>query len=165
MAARRKTRADERADQVRHLIALDATNVLRRLAARHDEMVTLFSRLRSRAPLLETIASTFQTAEFEALAGLTRKEQTAVNAFYESLDELRWYLQYTEDMPLMVRKTATQHLLRLQRVYALLVAALGTPSPDASPVVEVEVVAREEKPEPGGSRRALASGDKSRPRG
>lgn len=159
MASKRKTKADERAERVRHLIALDATNVLRRLTARHDEMITLFSRLRTREPLLQTVASWFGSIDFDSLAALTRAEQVAVNAFYESLAELRWYLQYTEDMPLTVRKTALQHLRRLQLAYDGLVRALGPPSPDAGPVVEVEV--EEPRPRAAPAPRALPSGGKS----
>jgi len=142
MAARRRTKAGKAAERIRHLIALDATNVMRRLEARQDEMVRLFSRLRDRTPMLETLANWFSSVQFEALAALDLRDQSAVNAYYESLGELRWYLQYTEDMPLTVRKTARQHLLRLQLAYANLVDALGRPSPEGAPVVDADVVAR-----------------------
>ncbi|MDQ3264047.1 MAG: hypothetical protein M3Y59_10355 [Myxococcota bacterium] len=153
--ARRRTKAEEAAARIRHLLALDATNVMRRLAARKDEMVTLFSRLRDRSPMLEPLASWFSSVQFEALATLDLREQSAVNAFYESLGELRWYLQYTEDMPLTVRKNAGLHLRRLELAYTHLVGALGLPSPEGAPVVDADVV-HAEPAEPA----ALVSGGK-----
>ncbi len=52
---KRAPAVDPRAARTRQLIALDATNVMRRLAARQEEMIALFSRLRDRAPLLQTL--------------------------------------------------------------------------------------------------------------
>lgn len=158
MAARRRPRHDDATARTRHLLALDAANVMRRLAARRDEMVTLFSRLRSREPMLETIQSWFGSISFAELSALPRAEQSAVNAFYASLEELRWYLRYTEDMPGTVHKTALRHCRRLELAFGRLVDALGPPTPDGAPVVDADVVARVE-PAP---RPVLASG--SRPR-
>lgn len=145
MAARRRKPAQvpEEVLRVRHLIALDATNVMRRLDARVDEMVSLFSRLRDRTPMLETIRSSFATCTFHDLTRLTIAEQSAVNAFYESLAELRWYLSYTEEMPQQVRKNVTRHHRLLQSAYLRLLDGLGAPSAEAGPVVDSEVIERE----------------------
>lgn len=150
---RRKTKADEARERIVHLIAMDATNVVRRLRERREEMVTLFSRLRTREPLLETVHSHFLGVRFEELAQLEVPAQVAVNGFYESLESLRWYLRYTEDMPLMVRKAVVQHQGRLELAFAHLVEVLGAAASGSGPVVEVEAV-REEPAVP----RALASG-------
>ena len=144
--ARRK-KLDETPDRVRHLIALDAALIMRRLGARRDEMFTLFSRLRSREPMLSTIATRFTSATFHDLVHLPEKEQAVVHAFYERLDEMRWYFTYTEDMPSTVQQTFTALHRRLEEAYRLLVVALGPPvTPDVA-VVEVEPVRPEESAE------------------
>ncbi|HVG63181.1 MAG TPA: hypothetical protein VNA24_31750 [Hyalangium sp.] len=141
--ARRK-KLDETPDRVRNLIALDAALIMRRLEARRDEMFTLFSRLRSREPMLSTIATRFTSATFHDLVHLPEKEQAVVHAFYERLDELRWYFTYTEDMPSTVQQTFTALHRRLEEAYRLLVVALGPPvTPDVA-VVEAEPVRQEE---------------------
>jgi len=150
---RSRPRREDPRERIRHLIALDATNVVRRLGAHIEEMVALFSRLRNRQPMLETIQSGFGTLASSDLAQLPRREQSAVNAFYESLGELRWYLQYTEDMPGTVRKTALQHRRRLEHAFTKLIDALGSPAPDGAPVVDGDLV-RVEPDAP----KALASG-------
>src|SRR4051812_19933599 len=127
MAARRKAKArhSDSAARIRHLIALDASNVMRRLAARREQMVSLFSRLRDREPMLSTVHSWFETVEFNALLSLSPEEQRAVNDFHHVLGELRWYLRYTEDMPSTVRTIVTQHTRALAAEYAKLISVLG----------------------------------------
>ena len=146
--ARRK-QADENAARVRNLLAIDAANIMRRLEARQEEMVALFSRLRSREPMLTTIASRFTSVTFSELVQLTVPEQSVVNQFYESLDELRWYLTYTEDMPSTARLTISALHRRLQEAHRALVASLGHPaSPEGNAVVDSQVVRRDEVPAP-----------------
>lgn len=141
--ARRK-KLDETPDRVRNLIALDAALIMRRLGARRDEMFTLFSRLRSREPMLSTIATRFTSATFHDLVHLPEREQAVVHGFYERLDEMRWYFTYTEDMPSTVQQTFTALHRRLEEAYRLLVVALGPPVPPDVAVVEAEPVRQED---------------------
>lgn len=141
--ARRKA-ADETAARVRNLISLDAANIMRRLEARRDEMIALFSRLRSREPMLATLATRFTTATFHDLMSLSVREQAVVNQFYERLDELRWYFTYTEHMPSTAQQTFSALHRRLEEAHRELVAVLGPPvAPDGGTVVAAEVVRRE----------------------
>jgi len=140
--ARRPKHAPQ-AVRIKNLIALDAGNVVRRLEARREEMVALFSRLRDREPLLSTINTWFRTVGFGDLAQLELGEQAAVNQFYECLDELRWYFTYTEDMPSTAHQTLNTLQRRLQECHGLLLSALGPPAGvDGTTVVEAEVVRR-----------------------
>ncbi|WP_224248317.1 hypothetical protein [Hyalangium gracile] len=144
--ARRK-KLDETPARVTNLIALDAALIMRRLEARRDEMFTLFSRLRSREPMLSTITTRFTSATFHDLVHLPEREQAVVHAFYERLDEMRWYFTYTEDMPSTVQQTFTALHRRLEEAYRHLVVALGPPvTPDAAVVVEAEPVRQEPQP-------------------
>lgn len=103
-------------------------------------MVSLFSRLRDRNPMLETVKSWFMTITFADLAALEPVEQAAVNAFYEQLGELRWYLQYTEDMPNQVHLKVAQRVLQLETAYRKLSAVIGPPDAEGAPVIDAEVV-------------------------
>ncbi len=112
------------AARVRNLIALDAANLMARLEERAGEMVALFSRLRDRAPLLTVLSSWFTTATFGDLAALSPAEQSAVDAFYRVVSDLRWYVQYTEDMPLQLERRIGLSIARLRDGHAQLNAAL-----------------------------------------
>ncbi|WP_426751868.1 hypothetical protein [Myxococcus sp. Y35] len=141
--ARRK-KADEMASRVRNLLAMDAAGIMRRLDARRDEMFALFSRLRSREPLLEAIASRYADGAFDQLIHLPEQEQAVVDHFYGRLEELRWYFTYTEDMPGTAQQVFTKLHKRLEESYRVLVVTLGPPvPPDGVRVVDVEAVRRD----------------------
>ena len=142
MAPRRKSRPVSRAAKIRHQLALDAANVMLRIVGRQHEMVGLFSRLRDRSPMLEAIRTSFLTITFSDLAQLEVAEQKAVNKFYELLDELRWYLQYTEDMPTQVLLKVAVFVGRLETSHRHLTLAIGPSTADGAPVVEAEVVGK-----------------------
>ncbi len=126
--------------RVRHLLAVDAQSVMTRLATRHEEMVKLFSRHRDRRAMLEPVSTLFTSIAFADLAQLPPAEQRDISAFYESLGELRWYLEFTEDMPGQVQLTLGQHLRRLESHYGRLVQIIGLPEAGGAPVVEAQVI-------------------------
>ena len=130
------------AQRVRHLLALDAQNAMTRLFARHEEMVQLFSRHRDRAALLRPLKSWFVDITFADLVILQPREQRAVNVFFEALADLRWYLEFTEDMPGQVRLGLGQHLRTLRQSYDALTHAIGLPDADGAPVVDAPVLKR-----------------------
>lgn len=111
--------------RVRHLLALDAEAVMRRLASKQDEAVGLFSRLRTRDGLVELCRSLFTSATFSELVRLDPAEQEAVQAFHGVLHELRWYVTYTEDMPSTVKSTVMLYVTRLADLHRGLVAVIG----------------------------------------
>ena len=137
-----KRRVTDSSVRVRHLLAIDAGNVMARLAARQDSMVSLFSRLRDREPMLIVLDTWFDSISFGELSVLTPYEQKRVNRFYALLAEVRWYLAYTEDMPLQVQTKLTVFARRLETAFRELVATIGPPEADGAPVVEVKVVSK-----------------------
>jgi len=111
---------------VKSLLGLEAEALMRRLEARRGQMIGLFSRHRDREALLWPLRSSLPSAGFSDLAQLEPAVQRAASAFCEELDELRWYFQYTEDMPQSAQGVFNQHLTRLRTAWGRLSAALGT---------------------------------------
>lgn len=111
--------------RVRHLLALDAEAVVQRLESKHDQAIGLFSRLRTRDGLVELCRSHFASVSFSDLARLAPDEQQAVQAFHAQLDDLRWYVRSTEDMPSTVRSTVALLLTRLVERHRELTAVIG----------------------------------------
>lgn len=143
---RRRKKGSAEAARVRHLICVDAQNVMTRLAARHEVMVQRFSRHRDRSALVEPLATWFTSITFSDLATLEAREQRSVSQFYEGLADLRWYLSSTEDMPNQVQLTLGQHLRRLENKYEGLRQVIGLPEADGAPVVDAEIVGRKRQP-------------------
>jgi hypothetical protein len=130
-----------------HLVALDATNLLRRLDERHLEMVSGFSRLRDREALMTSLRCFGLTARFEDVAALPPKVQLAVTNFYELVDDLRWYFQFTVDMPGALAEKFTTHRLRLVDSHAALAKALeaAARAPRAKPPVVKRIASSRRK--------------------
>jgi len=137
---KKKPAKSESAERARHLFTLEAAAVMQRLSTRQEEMVRLFSRHRSRDPLMDATRSHFDSVAFGELALLEPFEQRAVMAFSELLGELRWYLRYTEDMPVQVRQAVALFVRRLEVGHRALTDAIGKPESDGEAVVEAEVV-------------------------
>ncbi|MDR0967095.1 MAG: hypothetical protein LBM75_11480 [Myxococcales bacterium] len=121
------------ADRVRHLIALDAANVVRRFGAQLGAMLDLFSRHRDRDPLLLPLRSWLLSADFAQIVELEPKEQHAVSRFLEELEALRWYCRYTDDMPNTAQIRLTRFAGQLDTAARQLIEALRTPTSSSPP--------------------------------
>lgn len=136
----------EARERARNLIALDARNVMRRILARQDEMISHFSRHRDRDALLGAVRSWFDTAGFGDLVLLEPVQQSAVSDFYEQLDELRFYFRYTEDMPGTVEVEMRARVIEMAQAFRALVAAIGEPvTVDGRVVVDADEVADQDE--------------------
>src|SRR5262245_192870 len=113
---------------------------MKRLGERQTEMVRLFSRLRDRGPLLEVVHSWFSSITFGELSAIEAHEQRAVTAFYELLGELRWYLQYTEEMPLQVQQRVVKFVLELNGAHRRLTEVIGPAEAEGAQVIEAKVL-------------------------
>lgn len=123
--------------RVRHLLSMDADSVMKRLTSKQDEAVGLFSRLRTRDGMVELCRSGFTTITFSELVRLDPTEQQAVDAFHHVLNELRWYVRYTEDMPSTVKSTVTLYVAKLDGLHRLLNAAIGPPEAKGHRVIDL----------------------------
>lgn len=122
--------------KVRHLIALDAASIMKRIEQKQDEAVGLFSRLRTREGMIELCRSSFTSVTFSELARLNPPEQLATFGFHELLDAMRWYVTYTEDMPSTVKTTVSQYVRKLEELHRDLTARIGPPGTGGHPVIE-----------------------------
>jgi hypothetical protein len=113
-------------DRIRHLIALDATGVHRRLMDRREEMIEIFGRQRDRDALLLPLRSVFTTMRFGDMAILSIEDQRAVHGYYESLDDMHWYLKYTVDMPGTLEQRLQHFLRELTTSFDRMIARIGS---------------------------------------
>ena len=90
--------------QVARVLAWEVARVVRQLAERKRWLLRVWSRHRARQPILDTIFVRWNTATVSELAALPPHVLDALEAFYAVVEDLRLYVQFTEDMPLALEE-------------------------------------------------------------
>jgi len=115
-----------RTERLRIVLGLEIHRVTDDLLRRRTLLVELWSRHRVRTPFLDTTFQRYRTLSMGELLLLDRRETEAVEAFYRELDDLRFYLSHTEDMPRALADTLDGALVRLRTVARVALGVLGT---------------------------------------
>jgi hypothetical protein len=99
------------------LVKLDSENVFRKLNDRLDESMRVFSQKRTREHFSELFLTRYFDVSLEDLTFFSEEVIVALNTFYQTLDEMRWYLMVTEDMPSTVNDKARYYFRELSKHY------------------------------------------------
>jgi hypothetical protein len=105
-----------RAERLRVLLGLEVHRVTDDLLRRRSLLVAVWGKHRARTPFLDTCHQRYRGLPMVELLALEREELEAVEAFYAELDELRFYLSHTEDMPRALATVLDGSLVRLTMV-------------------------------------------------
>jgi hypothetical protein len=115
-----------RAERLRIVLGLEVHRITDDLLRRRSLLVELWGRHRVRSPFLDTTFQRYRGLVLADLLLLERAEIEAVEAFYRELDDLRFYLSHTEDMPKALADTIDGSLVRLRNVARVALGILGT---------------------------------------
>jgi len=99
------------------LLKLDSENIFRKLHERLDESMRVFSQKRTRDHFSELFSTRYFNVSLEDLTFCSEEVIVALNAFYQTVDEMRWYLMVTEDMPSTVNDKARYYFRDLTKHY------------------------------------------------
>lgn len=102
------------------LFKLDAQNLFNRVALRQHEYIEAFSLKRNRAVFRDIFENRYSKASIKDLSHCTPEVIEALNSFYQSADEIYWYLKNTQDMPNMIEDEVQRMVNRLKGQYELL---------------------------------------------
>lgn len=120
-------------ERVRNLLAIDAANLVRRITKRYERMVEVFGHKRDRTALVEPLESWFGSITFRELVLFRPAEQRAIADFYAAIDELRWYVRHTEDMPGTLATVLESHRRDITDAYEVFRRAIGEPAAPPEP--------------------------------
>ena len=84
------------------VLKLDAHSLFDRIDKRRNDYVALFSAKRARQGLGLIFKSRYDTLSMKELMILGEDAQVAVHDFYALVEDCRWYLETTEDMPTQI---------------------------------------------------------------
>ncbi len=121
--------------QVARVLAWEVARVVRQLAERKRWLVRVWSRHRARQPILDTIFVRWGTATVAELAALPPHVLDALEAFHAALEDLRLYVQFTEDMPLALEEELDRRLAELEAHAEVALDALNVVLPEATAAI------------------------------
>ncbi len=111
------SRISESAQRVLVILRLDSKRVFERIKYREQEYLSIFSMKRTRSHFPEIFKNKYETMSVEDLKECTSDVIVGLDQFYNKVDEIRWYLNVTEDMPNRVTDKMRHHIKELESYY------------------------------------------------
>jgi hypothetical protein len=93
------------------LLRLDAQRLFERIKYREVEYMRIFSMKRTREHFKDVFRNRYESCVIAELRECGEEVIVGLDQFYYKVDELRWYLNTTEDMPGTVEDTVS-HFIR-----------------------------------------------------
>lgn len=111
---------EEKLNRLMCLLKLEIERIMFDVEFRKDVLFKLWSKERTREPLLRTLHSRFFELSFNSLILLPKSLFKKVDSFYKTLDDLTFYVTYTEDMPHTMKTTFDMFLKELKHKFEIL---------------------------------------------
>lgn len=97
------------------LLKVDSFNLMNRIIERQEEYLNDFSLKRDRAIFAEIFYNRYATTSMNDLAQLPIEIIELANDFYTQVDNLRWYLMHTQDMPNTIEEEIQRQTVSLKK--------------------------------------------------
>lgn len=115
-----KVRISEDAQRMLMLLKLDARRLFERIKYRAPEYMYDFSLKRSRDHFPEIFSNRYDSVTMKELLLCGQEVLAGLDQFYTKVDEMRWYLNHTQDMPNRVEDKVHSHIRELEKFYETL---------------------------------------------
>lgn len=109
-------------ESLRLLVILknDSRRLFERIKFRKNEYLTILSLKRTREHFKEIFISIYNTITIPELTLVSEEVLMALDEYYSCVEQLKWYLNYTEDMPLTMKDTVNLRVRDIESKYELL---------------------------------------------
>jgi uncharacterized coiled-coil DUF342 family protein len=115
-----KIKISESTQRMLMLLKLDAQRVFERIKYRAPEYMYEFSLKRSRDHFPEVFKNRYETTSIKELMLCGQEVLAGLDQFYTKVDEMRWYLNHTQDMPNRVEDKIGSHIRELEKLFSTL---------------------------------------------
>jgi Mg2+ and Co2+ transporter CorA len=115
-----KKKISEESQRTLMLLKLDAKRVFERIKFRAPEYLGEFSLKRTREHFKDIFKNRYDETSIKELIFCGQEVIVALDHFYSKIDEIRWYLNHTQDMPNRVDDKIHSHIKELQSLYETL---------------------------------------------
>jgi hypothetical protein len=115
-----KSRNSEYTQRILMLLKIDANNVFERIKTRKSEYLEIFALRRTREHFPLIFNNRYEETSLEHLAFCSTELITTLDQFYTPVEEMKWYLFKTEDMPNTVEDFINRKIIRMEKLLATL---------------------------------------------
>lgn len=115
-----KSKHPEIAQRYMLLFKIDAKNLFNRVKERRVEYINIFSLKRSRSIFKDIFDNRYSKSTHFDLSHCSQDVIIAMDSFYTAVDELYWYLKYTQDMPKMIEDEVYRRVNKIEKLYEML---------------------------------------------
>jgi hypothetical protein len=102
------------------LLKIDANNVFKRIKERKSEYLEIFALRRTREHFPQIFKNRYEDTSLDQLTHCSTELITTLDQFYTPVEEMRWYLYQTEDMPNTVEDFIERKIRRMEKLLATL---------------------------------------------
>ncbi len=115
-----KSRNNEITQRVLMLLKLDANSVFKRIKERKSEYLEIFALRRTREHFPMIFNNRYESTSLENLIHCSTELITTLDQFYIPVEEMKWYLFKTEDMPNTVEDFIDRKIRKMEKLLATL---------------------------------------------
>lgn len=139
-----KKQRDHELHQLLVLLKLDAQRLYERIKYRAPEYLNVLSLKRTREHFKDVFKSRYFEMELSDLKKCSEDVIIGLDQYYSRVDNLHWYLNHTQDMPMMISDRVYASIKELESLYQTLTLyidaelGIGEASKDDEPEVEIE---------------------------
>ena len=112
-----KIKLSEETQRMLMLLKLDARRLFERIKFRSPEYMYEFSLKRSRDHFPAVFMNRYESIAIKDLMLCGQEVIAGLDQFYTKVDELRWYLNHTQDMPNRVEDKVQGHVRELEKIF------------------------------------------------
>lgn len=99
------------------LVKLDAKRLFDRAKYRAPEYLNEFSLKRTRDHFKDIFKNRFDDVTIKELMLVGNEVNVGLDQFYSKIDEIKWYLNHTQDMPNRIDDKMSSHLRELEMYF------------------------------------------------
>lgn len=115
-----KSKVSEDTQRMLMLLKLDAKRLFERIKYRAPEYMYEFSLKRSRDHFPAVFTNRYDQTTIKELMLCGQEVIAGLDLFYTKVDEMRWYLNHTQDMPNRVEDKIHSHIRELEKHFETL---------------------------------------------
>lgn len=111
-----KSKNSEATQRVLVLLKIDANNLFKRIKERKNEYLEIFALRRTREHFPMIFDNRYDGTSIMDLSHCSTDLITILDQFYSHVDEIKWYLYQTEDMPNTVEDYIERKIIRMDKL-------------------------------------------------